>query len=178
MNMSTKTALFLLLSTALGVAETPRQFNAWSVYPASGNQSVLLQVTSQPVDNNVQGVEVQAKLDVVCRKGKVSAVAVETNLPIEKGSMSYVGAVPTTRIAFRSEDRQIQSETWAVLNGGHTISPYSEAFQGRLTRAWIKRLADSQTIAIHLGSTTQGAVQPSFDTRELYEALSSVGCSY
>jgi hypothetical protein len=184
MKTTTKIALFLMLSTGLGfgatlgVADSSRQFNAWTVYPALGNRSVLLQVTSQPQDKNIQGAQVQAKLDVVCRRDKVVALAVETDMPIEKGSMSFTGVVPTTRVAFVSGDQSIDSENWAVLNGGRTLSPYSEAFQGRLNRYWMQRLVDNQKLTLHLGSASGDVAQPTFDTRELNEALSSAGCRY
>ncbi len=184
MKMTMKIALFLMLSTGLGLgatlglADSSRQFNAWTVYPSVGNQSVLLQVTSQPRDNDMQGTQVQAKLDVVCSKDKVVALAVETNMPIEKDSMSLTGVVPTTRIAFVSGDQAIDSENWAVLNGGRTLSPYSEAFQGRLNRHWMQRLVDNQQLTLHLGSASGDVAQPTFDTRQLNEALSSAGCSY
>jgi hypothetical protein len=185
-NMKTtmKIAFFLMLSTALGLGETlgladsSRQFNAWIVYPAVGNQSVLLQVTSQLGDKDIQGTQVQAKLDVVCRKDRVVALAVETDLPIEKSSLSFSDAVPTTRVAFVSGDQTVRSENWAVLNGGRTLSPYSEAFQGRLNRYWMQRLVDNQKLTLHLGSASGDVAQPTFDTRELSEALSSAGCRY
>ena len=183
MKTTLKIALFLMLSTAfvfgetLGLSDSSRQFNAWTVYPSVGNQSVLLQVTSQPRDNDIQGTQVQVKLDVVCRRDKVVALAVETNMPIEKDSTSFTD-VPTTRVALVSGDQTVRSENWAVLNGGHTLSPYSETFQGKLTRYWMKRLVDNQQLTLHLGSASGDVAQPTFDTRQLNEALSSAGCSY
>ena len=70
MKTSAKTAILVLLSTAVAFAESPKQLGAWSIYPGKDNHVVLLQATS-----NVQGQPAQAKLDVICRNGKLSAIA-------------------------------------------------------------------------------------------------------
>jgi beta-lactamase superfamily II metal-dependent hydrolase len=71
----------------------------------------------------------QAKLDVVCRNGKLSAIALEPSAAIEKSTLSFTGVVPTTRVGFSFEGQANQSEEWAVLDGGRTLSPYSEVLQ-------------------------------------------------
>jgi hypothetical protein len=171
---SAKTAILVLLSTAMAFAESPRQLGAWSIYTANDNHVVLLQSTS-----TVQGHPAQAKLDVICRNGKLSAIALEPNAAIEKNAVSFTGVVPTTRVAFSLEGQANQSEEWAVLDDGRTLSPYSEVLQGRLTRRWVERIAGMKKMGFQLDAKAgESLVQPTFETGELAEALSSVGCSY
>jgi hypothetical protein len=172
--ISAKTIILVLLSTAVAFAESPKQFGAWSIYSANNKKVVLLQTTS-----NVQGQPDQAKLDVVCRNGKLSAIALEPSAAIGKSALSFTGVVPTTRVAFSFEGQANQSEEWAVLDGGRTLSPYSEALQGRLTRHWVERIAGMKQMGFQLdGKAGESLGQPTFETGELAEALSSVGCSY
>jgi hypothetical protein len=179
MNISVKAVLFLSISTAFGFAQTTHQIGGWSVYPGTGNQLVLLQATYEQQNNDVQGTPAPAKLDVVCKNGKVSAIAMETNVPVNRDAMSSDGVVPTTRVSFSSKGQGVESGDWAVLNGGHTLSPYSQAFQGKAIRYWIDRLASAQSVGVGFkGEAAESAVQPTFNTGNLYEALSSVGCSY
>jgi hypothetical protein len=171
---SAKTIILVLLSTAVAFAESPKQFGAWSIYSANNKKVVLLQSTS-----NVQGQPGQAKLDVVCRNGKLSAIALEPSAAIGKSALSLTGVVPTTRVAFSFEGQANQSEEWAVLDGGRTLSPYSEVLQGRLTRQWVERIAGMKQVGFQLdGKADESLGQPTFETGELAEALSSVGCSY
>src|ERR1700684_339271 len=111
----------------MGLAETPKQLGAWSVYPANGNLTsnhvVLLQSTSEEQHKDALGNVVQAKLDVICRKGKLSAIALEPNVAIDKSSMDYSAALPTTRVAFTLGAQREQSESWAVLDEGRALSP-------------------------------------------------------
>jgi hypothetical protein len=171
---SAKTIILVLLSTAVAFAESPKQFGAWSIYSANNKKVVLLQSTS-----SVQGQPGQAKLDVVCRNGKLSAIALEPSAAIGKSALSLTGVVPTTRVAFSFEGQANQSEEWAVLDGGRTLSPYSEVLQGRLTRQWVERIAGMKQVGFQLdGKADESLGQPTFETGELAEALSSVGCSY
>jgi hypothetical protein len=171
---SAKAIILVLLSTAVAFAESPKQFGAWSIYSANNKKVVLLQSTS-----NVQGQPGQAKLDVVCRNGKLSAIALEPSAAIGKSALSLTGVVPTTRVAFSFEGQANQSEEWAVLDGGRTLSPYSEVLQGRLTRQWVERIAGMKQVGFQLdGKADESLGQPTFETGELAEALSSVGCSY
>ena len=179
----TKTIVFVLISTAMGFSETPKQLGAWSVYPANGNLTsnhvVLLQSTSEEQHKDALGNVVQAKLDVVCKKGKLSAIALEPNVAIEKSTMDYSAAVPTTRVAFTLGAQSERSENWAVLDDGRTLSPYSEVFQGKLMRRWIERIANTKRMAFQLdGKAGEALAQPTFATGDLAQALSSVGCSY
>jgi hypothetical protein len=171
---SAKAIILVLLSTAVAFAESPKQFGAWSIYSANNKKVVLLQSTS-----NVQGQPGQAKLDVVCRNGKLSAIALEPSAAIGKSALSLTGVVPTTRVAFSFEGQANQSEEWAVLDGGRTLSPYSEVLQGRITRHWVERIAGMKQVGFQLdGKAGESLGQPTFETGELAEALSSVGCSY
>ena len=87
MKKSATTLCFLFVSTALGFAATPQQLGAWSVYTADGNlasnRPVLLQATSEEQYRDEKGNPVQAKLDVICNHGKVSAIALEPNFAIQ-----------------------------------------------------------------------------------------------
>jgi hypothetical protein len=177
------TILVLISSSAMGFAQTPKQLGAWSVYPANGNHTsnhvVLLQSTSEEGYKDADGNPVQAKLDVICTKGKLSAIALEANVAIEKRAMSFDGPVNTTRIAFSADGQSNQSENWAVLDGGRTLSPYAEALQGKLMRRWVQRISSTQKMVFQLdGKAAESQAQPSFATGKLSEALASVGCSY
>jgi hypothetical protein len=171
---SAKTAILVLLSTAVAFAESPKQLGAWSIYPGKDKHVVLLQSTS-----NVQGQSAQAKLDVICKNGKLSAIALEPSAAVQKSRLSFTGVVPTTRVAFSFEGQANQSENWAVMDDGHTLSPYSEVFAGRVTRRWAERIAGTKKMGFQLdGAASEALDQPTFETGELAEALSSVGCSY
>lgn len=174
MKTTVKMTLLVLLSTAMGFAETPAPspFGAWTIYHAQGDRVFMLQtVASMPSGS-------QAKLDVICRHGKLAALALEPGAVVEKTAESFVGVVPTTRLAFSMDDYS-NSENWAVADDGHTLSPYSELFQAKLNRFWISRLTRTTRIAVQLDQTTgEWAAQPSFETGQLSAALSSVGCSY
>jgi hypothetical protein len=169
---SAKTVIVLLLSTAAAFAESPQQLGAWSIYTAKDNHVVLLQSTS-----TAQGDS--AKLDVICRNGKLSAIALEPSVAIEKNALSFAAVVPTTRVAYSLEGKANQSEQWEVSDNGHTLSPYSEVFEGKVTRRWAERIAGTKTVGFQLdGKAGESLAQPTFETGELAAALSSVGCSY
>lgn len=179
----TKTIIFVLISTAMGVAETPKQLGAWSVYTADGNLTsnhvVLLQSMSEEQHKDALGNVIQAKLDVICKKGKLSAIALEPNVTIEKRVMDYSAALPTTRVAYTLGAQSEQFENWAVSDNGRALSPYSEVFQGKLMRRWIERISNAKRMAFQLdGKAGQALAQPTFATGDLVQALSSVGCSY
>jgi hypothetical protein len=178
-----KAIIFVVIATAMGFAETPRQLGGWSVYPANGNLTgnhvVLLQSISEQKYKDARGNMVQAKLDVICKKGKLAAIALEPNVTIEKSAISFTGMVPTTRVALTQGAQRNESETWAVLDGGRTLSPYSEVLQGKLMRRWIERISGLQKMGFQLdGKAGESLAQPTFATGELSEALASVGCSY
>jgi hypothetical protein len=167
-----KTIVLVLLSTAAAFAESPKQLGAWSIYTAKDNHAVMLQSTSTAQDR-------PAKLDVVCRNGKVAAIALEPSVAIDKSALSFSSVVPTMRVAYSLEGQGNQSEQWAVLDNGHTLSPYSEVFEGKVTRHWAERIAGTKSMGFQLdGKAGESLGQPTFDTGELAAALSSVGCSY
>ncbi len=180
MKNAAKAIILVLISSALGFSQTSKQLGGWSVYPANGNSAsnhaVLLQSVSEQQYKDANGDQVQAKLDVICNKGKLVAIALEPRVAIKKSAMSFSGVVATTRVSFSVNGQSNQSENWAVLDGGRTLSPNSELFQGKLMRTWVERIAKTQKMAFELNGESD--VQPSFATGELSEALSSVGCSY
>ena len=171
MKIAAKGIILALVSTAAAFAQTPKQVGSWSLYPATGNQSVLLQTTFHEQNSDAAVNPVQAKLDVICKKGRLSGIAIETTTEIGKNSISFSGAVPTTRVASFS-DGQI-SENWAVLDGGHTVSPYSELFQSKESRTWIQRISGTQQITVQFDQ-----LRPTFETQGLSEALTAASCSY
>jgi hypothetical protein len=166
------TVILVLLSTAAAFAESPKQLGAWSIYTAEDNHVVMLQSMSTAQDH-------PAKLDVVCRNGKLSAIALEPSVAIEKSALSFTAVVPTTRVAYSLEGQANPSEQWAVLDNGRTLSPYSEASEGKVTRRWAERIAGTRTIGFQLdGKAGESLSRSTFETGQLAEALSSVGCSY
>ncbi len=169
MRTPAKLMLFVLLSTALGLAETPTPFGAWTIYHAQGDRVFMLQTISKTSD---------AKLDVICRHGKLAAIALEPDLLIDTSAVSFTGVVPTTRLAFTLDDAT-RSEKWAVLDDGHSLSPYSQVSQGKLNRSWISRISATSKLDVQLGGLAgEMNGQPSFETGELSAALTSVGCTY
>jgi hypothetical protein len=182
MTKSAKAALLLLLSTAMGFAETPQQLGAWSVYPGTSNTKgssvVMLQATSQGQYTDGEGKPVQAKLDIICKSGKVSAIALEPGVAIRSNAMSFSGPVPTTRVVFVADGQTDRSESWAVLDGGRTLSPSAEVLQGKLMQRWIERISGSKKMSFEVGAKAESDTQPTFETGELSSALSSVGCRY
>jgi hypothetical protein len=182
MTNSAKAAFLLILSTAMGFAETPQQLGAWSVYPATsnlkGNSVVMLQTTSQEQYTDGQGNPVQAKLDVICKSGKVSAIALEPMVAIRSNAMSLSGPVPTIRVVFVADGQKDRSESWAVLDGGRTLSPSSEVSQGKLVQRWVAQISGSKKMSFAVEAKSESYAQPTFETGELSSALSSVGCRY
>jgi hypothetical protein len=184
MKATVKTLIFLLVSTAMGVSETPQQLGAWSVYPANGNHHsnhiVMLQTTSEAQDGDA-GNRAQAKLDVICKNGKLLAIALEPSFSINESAIASDGAVPLTQVVTIAEGQKHEHEyeNWAVLDRGRTLSPYSEALQGQLNRSWVERISGMKTVSFQLAATEgTNSPRPTFNTGELAEALSSVGCSY
>ena len=182
MRKSTKATILLLFSTAMGFAETPQQLGAWSVYPAAsnlhGNSVTMLQTISTERYTDGQGNLVQAKLDVICRAGKVSAVALEPVVAIRSNAISFSGPVPTTRVAFVADGQNNRPEYWAVMDEGRTLSPSSEVSQAKLTQRWVERISGSKKMSFEVESKVESYTQPTFNTEELSGALSSVGCRY
>ena len=179
MKNSVKAIILSLVLTATGFAETPVQLGAWSVVSPKGNHAgdrvVMLQTTSQTESLN-GGEAPVAKLDVICRNGKLSAIAIEPAGEIRKRAISFTGTVPTTRVS--ANDQTDQFDTWAVTDDGRTLTPYSEVYQGKATARWIERIAGAQKLSFQVETNTQSSLQTTFETGQLSEALFSVGCSY
>lgn len=180
MKNTVKTFLFAFVFTAVGFAQTPNQFGAWSIYESgnhSGNHVIMLQSTSRALYNGDVSNGNQAKLDVICRNGKLAAVALEPSVNVMKTSLSNSGSVTTTRISFSVAGQMNQTENWAVLDEGHSLSPYSELLQGKQMRQWVERIAGTDQLAIQLHAE-EGLAESAFPTADLAGALASVGCQY
>jgi hypothetical protein len=172
-----KAAMFALIFTALASAQTQNQFGSWSVYRPGNqgnNELVLLQTISGEESNDVQGNSAHAKLDIICKRGRIYRVAVEMDRDLRATALDYSGAVLTTRVAFASEGGESQTEKWAVADHGPTLSPYSEVFQGARTRSWVQRFSGARQIVLQVDD---GLAQVTFATGELPAALASAGCS-
>lgn len=119
-----------------------------------------------------------AKLDVICRHGKLAAIAIEPDVMIDETALSFTAVVPMAKLAFTTDDES-RSEKWAVVDDGHSLTPYSELSQGKLNRSWISRISASKKLDVRLaGIAGEMNGQPSFETENLSLALNSVGCSY
>jgi hypothetical protein len=167
MKITMSTILVFMISTAQGLAGTSQQIGAWSVIPSSNdlsNKAVLIQTASKTAD---------AKLDLICRKGKVWKVVVETSVPLQERAVSFNRGIATTRIGFVSDDATSQVEDWAVADGGKTLSVHSQMFEGKLQRQWIERLSSTKTMRFSFDSQDS-----TFQTSKLAQALESAGCSY
>jgi hypothetical protein len=157
------TILVVMMSTAAqAFAGSSQQIGAWSVTPATDNRAVLIQTVSD-----------HAKLDLICRNGKVWKVALETSTPVQERAVDFNRGIPTTRMGFGSELANSTFEDWAVADGGKNLFAHSEMFEGRLDRRWIERLSSSPTIRFSFD--TQDST---FKTGQLAQALESAGCTY
>jgi hypothetical protein len=157
------TILVVMMSTAVqAFAGTSQQIGAWSVTPATDNRAVLIQTVSD-----------HAKLDLICRNGKVWKVALETSAPVQERAVDFNRGIPTTRMGFGSELANSTFEDWAIADGGKTLFAHSGMFEGRLDRRWIERLSSSPTIRFSFD--TQDST---FKTGQLAQALESAGCTY
>jgi hypothetical protein len=176
----TKLAILSLVSTAAAFAQATRQVGPWSIYGASGNanKTTMLQTTAVDQESEESNSGAPTKLDIICKNGKVAAIAVETRTKINRRNETYSQAVPTTRVVFTIEGQVSQSENWAVADGGHTLYPYSELFQGKLNRIWVTRISGTRRLALQL-SQAEGteSLAPAFDTADLAQALSAAGCT-
>jgi len=170
-----KLVVLSLVTAATAFAQSTHQVGPWSIYISAGdpNKMSLLQTTA--VDQ--QGNGAPMKLDIICKNNKVAGIAIEMKTKIAKRDETYSQAVPTTHIVFTGEGQISEAENWAVADGGHTLYPYSELFQGKLNRIWVKRISGTQKLAIQLNQTEDTeSLAPVFDTADLAQALSAVGC--
>jgi hypothetical protein len=182
MNAIVKVAILSLVTATTMFAESSRQVGTWSVYTSSGNLTrnhmVILRTEAVGQERDARGNSVAAKLDIVCKNDKVVAVALETPSKIDKHTVSYSQAVPTTKVGFLVEGRIALSENWAVSDGGRTLSPYSELFQGKLNRTWVERISGTDKVVLQLNQNEgDELLAPTFNTAQLSDALSAVGCT-
>ncbi len=173
--------LILISCSFAAIAQMPLTFGAWTAYPPisrNGDTLVLLQTSFlQAVDAAARpGV---LKLDAICRNGKLYRVALETNIPVSKRSMDFSGAAITTPVSLQADDNHAETQNWAVLDNGHTLSPYAEVLQTKKNRTWIERLAGTDTLILeYRGGTTEDPIQAQFQTEGISKALTAVGCRY
>ena len=171
-------AIFMSSVTAMTFAQATRQIGAWSVYTLSqgNNNKVMLQTPAIRQDGDARDSSEAATLSVLCKNNKVVAIALHSTSGVDNHAVSYVEAVPTIPIDFSIAGRVTPSQKWAVSENGHTLSPFSEAFQGKLNRQWLERLNDAEQIAFVVRGSETLQLQPTFNTQQLGAALSSVGC--
>jgi hypothetical protein len=177
-----KFAILSLVTASTAFAQSPRQVGAWSVYTPAGNGTaknvVMLQTTAVDQRQDARGNLAPAKLDIVCKNDRVFAVAVEAGSTIDKRTVSYKQAVPTTAVVFTAAGKSSLPEDWEVADGGRTLSPYSELFQSKLNRTWVERISGTPKVALQLNQKEgDDSLAPVFNTAQLSEALSSVSCT-
>jgi hypothetical protein len=182
MKVINKFAILSLVTAGTVFAQSPQRVGAWSVYSPAGNVTgknvVMLQTTAVGQHQDAEGNSVIAKLDVVCKSNRVVAIAVETGSSIDKHTVSFSQAVPTTKVVFVAEGKSDVSENWEVADGGRTLSPYSELFQAKLNRTWVERISGTPKVVLQLNQKEgDESLAPVFNTAQLSDALSSVGCS-
>jgi hypothetical protein len=175
------TTTLFLVCTALGFAQTSQTSGTWSVYPTASRDgaATLLQTSTLDQDEDGQGQGVVIKLDAVCRKGKLYRVALETATPVSEHAMSFSAGWPTTPVSFRLDGNGPEVQNWAVLDRGHTVSPYSELMQAKRNRSWIERLDGTDTLVLEFhGDSHEDPIHARFHTKGISAALAAVGCAY
>lgn len=182
MKIAIKAGIFVALSTALAVAQTPQTFGAWSVYKDAGSRPnahlTLVQTKSLSSSEIGEGTESKAELDIVCQDGKLRGLAVRMNSAVLASAVSLDGAVDTVHVGYTVSGTS-GSEQWAVLDNRHTVSPYSEVSQAKSNRSWVNTLVAGHDLVLRLpGRGDDGAQKVSFETNGVAEALASAGCSY
>lgn len=172
--------IFMSGIAAMTHAQSTSRVGPWSIYSVSvnGKTSVLLQTSALQQNDRGQDASNVTTLNVLCKNNKLQAVALHTTSGIDSRDVSYVTEFPTMPVVASIEGRIDSSENWAVSEKGHTLSPYSEIIQGRLNRQWLRRLNTAHTVSFRIGRS-DGAedMEPTFDTKDLSEALSSAGCA-
>jgi hypothetical protein len=168
-------ALVMFSTAATTLAQSTRQIGAWSIYTvqADGKNTVMLQTAAVAQDGTVQNGSEATTLSILCRNNKLFAIALHSPSGIDKHAVSYIEETPTAPVVATVEGRTDTSEKWAVTEKGHTLSPYSEAVQGKVNRQWLQRLNGAHTVSFQVGNT----LQPTFHTEQLEEALSAAGCT-
>jgi hypothetical protein len=173
-------AIVVSSSSVMTFAQATRQIGAWSIYNLSqGNKNtVMLQTSAIPENGDARDGAEAATLNVLCKNNKVVAIALHTTSSVEKRAVSYIEEVPTVTIVPSIEGQPASSQKWAVSEKGHTLSPFSEVFQGKLNQQWMKRLDGTHRVAFQVGGSQEElGLQPAFNTERLGAALSSAGCT-
>jgi hypothetical protein len=173
-------ALVVCSSSVMTFAQATRQIGAWSIYNLSqGSKStVMLQTSAIPENGDARDGAEAATLNVLCKNNKVVAIALHTTSGVDKRAVSYIEAVPTVTIVPSIEGQVASSQKWAVSEKGHTLSPFSEVFQGKVNQQWMKRLNETHRVAFKVGGyQDELGSQPAFNTEQLGAALSSAGCT-
>ena len=183
MKLIVTAVVFAQLATALVFSQTSQTVGEWSIYSSADkghHRSVtLIQTKSEEKYSNNKGQPVEAQMDAICVKGELVAVAVDTNSVVNRGNVNLSGAVDTIPVDFSLGSRPLQSESWAVSDHGRTLSPYAEILQGRRTREWATRIANSDKIVLHVGGFRNAdSVKVTFNTAGFSQALTAAGCSY
>jgi hypothetical protein len=141
---------------------------------ASGNKAKPLEQSE-----DAQGRPVEVKLDAVRKGGKLYQVAVETDAPVARQAMNFSGAIATTPVSFQVDGNGMEVQSWEVLDGGHTVSPYSELMQGKRNRSWIERVGGTDMLILEFrGGSQEDPIHARFNTTGISQALAAVGCSY
>jgi hypothetical protein len=104
---------------------------------------------------------------------------VETDTPVAKHAMNFSGVVPTTPVSFQADGNGPMVQSWAVLDGGYTVSPYSELMQGKRNHSWIEQLAGTDKLTLEFrGGLQEDPIHARFNTTGISQALAAVGCTY
>lgn len=173
-------AFFLLAVTPMTFAESPHLIGAWNIYTrtAGSNSTVLLQTPAVGLYGDTEDGSTGSTLNVICKNHKLRAIALHTISGTNRHAVSDIQNVPTTPVVSIIEGQIDSSEEWGVSEKGHTFYPFSERFQRKVNKHWIERLSEAHTVVFRLnGSDRDDTMQPTFDTEDLWEALSSVGCT-
>jgi hypothetical protein len=174
------TALVVSSSSLITFAQATQQVGAWSIYNFSqGNKStVMLQTSAIPENSDGKEGAEAATLSVLCKSNKVVAIALHTTSGVDKRAVSYTEEVPMVTIVPSIEGQVASSQKWAVSEKGHTLSPFSEAFQGKVNHQWVERLNETHRVSFQVGgSQDELGAQPAFNTEQFGAALSAAGCT-
>ncbi len=181
MKNATVVISILFFCTLAAIAQAPQTIGAWATYPStspSGDRIVLLQTNVLSGDGGAQGQPGTLKLDAICKNGKLYRLALETDFAVSSEATNFSGAVPTTSVSFQRDGSAPETQHWAVLDRGRTVSPYGELTQGKKNRILIQRIAGSNEVVFGFHADNKGVIQARFHTDGISRSLTSVGCTY
>lgn len=180
MKRAIQATIFGVLSAALGIAHAQQVHGNWSVYESSTDISAhetLIQTQSLGDKNSAGQDQASAKLSVVCRKGKLSGIAMTMDYPISDAASNINGDYQTTQVSYYASGKSVAKTSWLVLDGGQTLTPYSEAFESKVNHQTLDTLTAQRQLSLEIPRRGHaGPVKVMFDTNGLAEALASVGC--